>query len=119
VMTMGDVLFDTDQAQLKPGGEASVDKLAGFMTTYPERQVLIEGYTDSTGSDSHNQDLSMRRAEAVRNALVRRGISTQRLNVLGHGKNSPIATNDSASGRQMNRRVEVLLSDETGRMSSR
>lgn len=119
VMTMGDVLFDTDQAQLKSGGEASVGKLANFMTTYPDRVVLIEGFTDSTGSDAHNQDLSMRRAEAVRNSLVRQGIASQRLSTLGHGEAKPVATNDTASGRQMNRRVEILLSDESGKMSSR
>ncbi len=119
VMTMGDVLFDTDQAQLKSGGERSVDKLASFMTNYPERQVLIEGFTDSTGSDSHNQDLSLRRADAVRNALLSRGIASQRLSTLGHGEAKPIASNDTASGRQMNRRVEVLLSDDSGRMSAR
>jgi outer membrane protein OmpA-like peptidoglycan-associated protein len=119
VMTMGDVLFDTDQAQLKSGGEVSVSKLANFMTTYPDRVVLIEGFTDSTGSDAHNQDLSMRRAEAVRNSLLRQGIASRRLSTLGHGEANPIATNDTASGRQMNRRVEVLLSDESGKISSR
>ena len=119
VMTMGDVLFDTDQAQLKSGGEVSVGKLANFMTTYPERVVLIEGFTDSTGSDAHNQDLSVRRADAVRNSLVRQGIASQRLTTLGHGEANPVATNDTASGRQMNRRVEVLFSDESGKMSSR
>lgn len=119
VMTMGDVLFDTDHAQLKSGGERSVGKLADFMNRYPERQVLIEGFTDSTGSDSHNQDLSERRAEAVRDSLLRRGIGSQRLSTLGHGEENPIANNGTASGRQMNRRVEVLLSDENGRISSR
>jgi outer membrane protein OmpA-like peptidoglycan-associated protein len=119
VMTMGDVLFDTDQAQLKSGGEVSVGKLANFMTTYPDRVVLIEGFTDSTGSDAHNQDLSVRRAEAVRNSLLKQGIAAQRLSTLGHGEAKPVATNDTASGRQMNRRVEILLSDESGKMSSR
>jgi outer membrane protein OmpA-like peptidoglycan-associated protein len=119
VMTMGDVLFDTNQSQLRAGGERSVDKLASFLTTYPDRVVLIEGFTDSTGSDSHNQDLSLRRANAVRDALLLRGVATQRLTTQGHGEGSPVASNDNASGRQMNRRVEVLLSDESGKISSR
>ncbi len=119
VMTMGDVLFDTDQARLRSGGERSVDKLANFMNKHPSRQVLIEGFTDSTGSESHNQDLSMRRAEAVRDSLLRHGIALPRLSTLGHGEASPIASNNTASGRQMNRRVEVLLSDESGLISSR
>ena len=119
VMTMGDVLFDTNQAQLLSGGERSVEKLANFLTNYPSRVVLIEGFTDSTGSNSHNQDLSLRRADAVRSSLLRRGVAAQRLTTMGHGEESPIASNDTASGRQMNRRVEVLLSDESGKLSSR
>jgi outer membrane protein OmpA-like peptidoglycan-associated protein len=119
VITLGDVLFDTNQAQLKSGGTRSLQKLAGFLKQYPQRNAQIEGYTDSTGSADYNQELSDRRANAVRTSLVGMGISSDRITTRGYGKESPVASNDTASGRQMNRRVEIILSDDIGNVSSR
>jgi outer membrane protein OmpA-like peptidoglycan-associated protein len=119
VITIGDVLFDTDRAELKPGGKRGMDQLAGFLTEYPQRRALIEGYTDSRGSESHNQALAGRRAESVRGVLEEMGIAATRLDVQALGESFPVAGNDSASGRQANRRVEILLSDETGRITPR
>lgn len=119
VITLGDVLFDTNKAELKSSASRSLKKLAGFLTQYPERTAQIEGYTDSTGSADYNQDLSDRRASAVRTSLVGMGIDNGRITTHGYGKESPIASNDTAAGRQMNRRVEIILSDESGKVSTR
>lgn len=110
VLTLGDVLFDTGRAELKPGAMRTIDQLARFMLENPERTVAIEGYTDSIGSDALNQALSERRAEAVRTALVYRGIDLRRISARGFGESNPVASNDSAAGRQQNRRVEVVIS---------
>jgi outer membrane protein OmpA-like peptidoglycan-associated protein len=115
VITLGDVLFDTNQAQLRSGGMRSVQKLADFFSQYPQRRVLIEGYTDSIGSDASNQDLSVRRADSVRTALVGMGVSAGRITSRGYGESHPVADNGSAAGRQLNRRVEMIVSDEEGR----
>ena len=112
VITLSDVLFDTNRAQLRPSGARGVEKLAGFLKEHPQRQVLIEGFTDSTGSDSHNQELSSRRADAVRNAMVALGVTRERLSTHGYGEDFPVADNESAGGRQMNRRVEIIVSDD-------
>ena len=114
VLTLGNVLFDLDESSLKPGGAQAVDNLARFMQNYPNRNVMIEGYTDSTGGASYNQDLSQRRADAVRTELVSRGINPQRIVTKGFGAQSPVADNATASGRQQNRRVEVVISDADG-----
>jgi outer membrane protein OmpA-like peptidoglycan-associated protein len=119
VVTIGDVLFETDAASLHADGLRSVDKLADFMKRYPQRSALIEGFTDSTGSQSHNQALSARRADAVRNAIVARGVDRARLGSQGYGEAHPVAGNDSSSGRQMNRRVEIVLSDTAGAVAPR
>lgn len=119
VITLGDVLFSTNKAQLKSGGMRNVQKLADFLKQYPQRKVLVEGFTDSTGSDSLNQDLSERRANAVRTALVDMGISSDRITTRGYGKAFPIADNDTAASRQLNRRVEIVLSDENGNIAPR
>jgi outer membrane protein OmpA-like peptidoglycan-associated protein len=119
VITIGDVLFDTNRAELKPGGMRSVEKLVGFLKEYPQRKAMIEGFTDSTGSDATNQSLSGRRADAVRSALVSMGVGSDRLAVQGYGEQYPVAGNDSAGGRQMNRRVEIVLSDESGKLTPR
>lgn len=119
VVTIGDVLFDTGQAQLKAGGQRSMDRLVGFLQANPQRHALIEGFTDSTGAATTNQALSARRADAVRNALVGAGVAADRLSAAGLGESYPVAGNDSAGGRQMNRRVEIVLSDDSGQIRAR
>jgi outer membrane protein OmpA-like peptidoglycan-associated protein len=103
VITLGDVLFDTNQAQLKSGGMRNVQKLADFFRQYPQRTLMIEGFTDSIGSASSNQDLSERRAGSVRTALLDMGISRDRMTSRGYGESYPAAGNDTATGRQLNR----------------
>ena len=114
VLTLGDVLFDTGQATLKPGAATTVDRLAQFMRDYPERSVRIEGHTDDVGSDATNQQLSERRAVAVRDALIARNIDAARISTVGYGEARPIAGNDTPGGRQQNRRIEIVVSDEKG-----
>lgn len=116
VVTLGDdVLFDTASDQLKPGAERAIDRLADFLDQHPERRLLIEGHTDSRGTDAYNRDLSERRAEAVARALEERGISPDRVRPVGLGEGYPVASNDTSAGRQQNRRVEVVISDRNGR----
>jgi outer membrane protein OmpA-like peptidoglycan-associated protein len=119
VVTIGDVLFDSGRAELKSGSERNMDKLVGFFKAYPQRKALVEGFTDSQGGNSSNQDLSSRRAEAVRSALVGMGVARERIDTRGYGEAYPVAGNDSASGRQLNRRVEIVLSDDSGRITAR
>jgi outer membrane protein OmpA-like peptidoglycan-associated protein len=119
VVTIGDLLFDTNEAQLKSGGMRNVRKLADFFKEYPQRNVMIEGFTDSTGSDSLNQKLSDRRADAVRTALVGMGMSSDRITSRGYGEAYPVAGNDTAAGRQANRRVELVVSEDGGRIAPR
>lgn len=119
VLTLGDVLFDLNKADLKPAGERTVQRLADFMDEYPERRVRVEGYTDSTGAADYNQGLSERRAESVRNALMLEGINSSRVEVTGFGEQYPVASNDTSSGRQQNRRVEIVISDENGMIKTR
>jgi outer membrane protein OmpA-like peptidoglycan-associated protein len=110
VLTLGDVLFDTGRAELKAGAFRTVDRLATFMRDHPERSLEVEGYTDSVGSDALNMTLSQRRADAVRGALLSRGVEGSRITTNGMGKASPVASNDTAEGRQRNRRVEIVIS---------
>ena len=110
VLTLGDTLFATGKSELKSGATANLDKLTAFMTEYPERTAAIEGFTDSMGSDEYNQDLSERRAASVKRYLVGQGVDTSRLSSAGRGENDPVADNESAAGRQQNRRVEVIIS---------
>jgi outer membrane protein OmpA-like peptidoglycan-associated protein len=112
VVTLGDVLFDTDKAQLRSGGMRGVQKLADVLKQYPQRNVLVEGFTDSTGSNSYNQELSDRRANAVRTALLDKGISADRITNRGYGETFPVASNATAAGRLLNRRVEIVVSDD-------
>jgi outer membrane protein OmpA-like peptidoglycan-associated protein len=117
VVTLGDVLFDTGQATLKPGADLTLDRLAGYMKSNPNTRVLIEGHTDSVGSDSYNDALSQRRADAVAHALIARGVADDEVRAIGRGKNFPVATNDTPAGRQQNRRVEIVFSDQNGRFA--
>lgn len=119
LVTFGDVLFDLDKAELKPAGLRNVQKLADFLNENPERKVIVEGHTDSTGSAAYNLQLSERRAESVRRALIRAGVDAQRINTVGYGKDFPVAGNDSSSGRAMNRRVEVTISHDDQRVAPR
>jgi outer membrane protein OmpA-like peptidoglycan-associated protein len=112
VVTIGDVLFATDRAELTPNGMASVRKLAEVMMQNPDRTVLVEGFTDSTGSHAHNQELSDRRAQAVAQALTSLGVPRERVAMRGYGEAYPVASNDNAGNRQLNRRVEIVLSNE-------
>ncbi|QAY88074.1 OmpA family protein [Pseudomonas arsenicoxydans] len=112
VVTFGDVLFATDRADLKSSGLVNINKLAQFLSENPDRKVIVEGYTDSTGTASHNQSLSERRAGSVRMALVKMGVDPARIVAQGYGKEYPVAENDSTSGRAMNRRVEVTISND-------
>jgi OmpA-OmpF porin, OOP family len=110
VLTLGDVLFETGKADLRPGALRNLYPLVTFLQKYPERRVLIEGHTDSVGSDAYNLDLSQRRADAVRDFLIQNGVNAAQLTTRGYGKASPVASNDTAEGRQRNRRVELIIS---------
>ncbi len=119
VLTLGDVLFDTGQATLKPGAERTTAALVTFLNENPGRNVLIEGFTDSVGSDQSNLSLSQRRADAVRTSLVGQGIAGTRIRTRGYGEAYPVASNDNAGGRQQNRRVEIVISDPEGNIPDR
>lgn len=113
VVTLGDLLFATGKSDLTGGAGPNLDKLAAFLGEYADRTVLIEGHTDSVGSQESNYFLSQRRAESVRSYLVSRGVQASRLTTAGLGQGSPVASNDTATGRQQNRRVEVIISNAT------
>jgi outer membrane protein OmpA-like peptidoglycan-associated protein len=117
VMTLSDVLFDTGQATLKPGADRALDRLAQFLKDSPNSAVLIEGHTDSVGTDDYNLALSQRRAQSVADALSSRGISSDRIQTKGLGKAYPVASNDTQARRQQNRRVEIVFSDASGRFA--
>lgn len=113
VLTLGDVLFTTGKSNLNAGATGSLDKLTAFLNHYPERSAVIEGHTDNLGSESYNQDLSQRRADSVKGYLMGHGITGTRLVAAGKGEEQPLAENDSATGRQQNRRVEVIIDNPT------
>jgi len=119
VITIGDVLFNVDQARLTEAGMGTVRKLADVLTKATDRTVLIEGFTDSTGSSAHNLELSQRRAEAVRAALLQMGIDGSRVATRGYGEAYPVAGNDSSGNRQLNRRVEIVLSEAGSPIAAR
>lgn len=118
VLTLGDVLFDTSQATLKSGAYGTLDRLATALREKSGRKVLIEGHTDSVGSDENNQGLSERRAQSVQSALTQRGVARDQISALGKGENFPVATNDSADGRQANRRVELIFTEDQTRIAA-
>ncbi|MET3119550.1 outer membrane protein OmpA-like peptidoglycan-associated protein [Undibacterium sp. GrIS 1.8] len=119
VITLGDVLFGTDMARLNPEGLRTAKKLADVLQQNPQRTVLVEGFTDSTGTAAHNQELSERRATSVRTALQEMGIAPERVAVRGYGQAYPVASNTTAQDRQLNRRVEIVLSDASGKVPQR
>ena len=110
VLTLGDTLFATGKAELKSGATANLNRVTAFLNEYPKRTAAIEGFTDSMGSDDMNQSLSQRRADAVKSYLVRQGVESARLTSAGRGEEAPVGDNESAAGRQQNRRVEVVIS---------
>ena len=112
VLTVGDVLFATGKAEIAAGGLRSINKLAEFLKQNPKRNLLIEGYTDNTGSEDFNLGLSQRRADAVKDALTAKGVASDRITTKGYGPKYPVVANDSAAGRQQNRRVEVVVLNE-------
>jgi outer membrane protein OmpA-like peptidoglycan-associated protein len=114
VLTLGDVLFDTGKADLNPGASRNLDQLVVFLTDHPERRVEIDGYTDNVGTDSYNLNLSERRADTVKAVLVNRGIDSTRIVARGYGKDFGIASNVDSGGRQLNRRVEIVIGGVDG-----
>jgi outer membrane protein OmpA-like peptidoglycan-associated protein len=110
MLTLGDVLFETGKADLRPGALRNLYPLVTFLQQYPERRAVIEGHTDSVGSEASNLDLSQRRADAVRDFLLQNGVKASQLTTRGYGKASPVASNTTAEGRQQNRRVELIIS---------
>jgi len=119
VVTLNDVLFDSGKSELKSGAYRQLDKVVMFLQAHPERTVAIEGFTDSIGGDAYNEQLSERRAQAVKDALAGRGIGAGRMQARGYGKAYPIATNSEAGGRQLNRRVEVVISTGANQIAPR
>ena len=109
VVTLGDVLFATGESTIVGANNSNLSRLAVFLNEYEDRTVTIEGHTDSVGAESSNMSLSQSRADSVKNYLVREGIAGSRLSAMGLGEGSPISNNATATGRQQNRRVEVII----------
>jgi outer membrane protein OmpA-like peptidoglycan-associated protein len=105
----GDVAFDHDSAIVRPGLYTEIDRIANVMLQYPDTVIRVEGHTDSTGTEEYNMDLSARRADSVKNLIVQKGVAPVRLETMAFGESSPVATNDTEAGRQMNRRVEIKI----------
>jgi len=112
IVSMSDVLFDTGKYSLKPGAREKLAKVAGILIAYPGLDIEVGGYTDNVGSDPMNQTLSENRARAVRDYLVQEGVATNSVSAKGFGNTLPVASNDNSTGRQQNRRVELLVSGE-------
>ena len=112
IVNMSDVLFDTGQYSLKPGAREKLSKISGIVLAYPTLKLEVEGYTDSVGTDQSNMVLSENRATSVRDFLVKQGIAASSITSSGFGEEQPVATNDTAAGRQQNRRVELVVSGD-------
>jgi outer membrane protein OmpA-like peptidoglycan-associated protein len=119
VITLNDVLFNTDKAELSAEGMRTAQKMADVLLQEPQSAVLIEGFTDSTGSSAHNLQLSQRRAESVRNALIGLGVKADKVSTRGYGEAFPVASNTDAGSRQLNRRVEIVLSQNGAPIANR
>ena len=122
IVNINDVLFDFNKYTLKPGAREKLAKVAGILLAYPGLKVQLEGHTDSVGSDEYNQKLSEQRADAVRDYLTAQGVAQTGLSAVGFGKADPVASNDTAAGRQQNRRVDMVVSGEpigVGRIPAR
>jgi len=112
IVNLSDVLFDTGKWTLKPGAREKLAKISGIILSHPGLKLEVEGHTDSVGSDEFNQTLSERRAFSVRDFLVQEGINGSSITATGFGESRPVASNDTATGRQLNRRVEMVVSGD-------
>jgi outer membrane protein OmpA-like peptidoglycan-associated protein len=112
IVNMSDVLFDTAKFSLRPAAREKLARVAGILSGHPGLRLQIEGFTDSVGKDAYNQELSEHRANSVRDYLTHAGIADGSVTATGFGKSQPVASNDTASGRQQNRRVELVISGE-------
>jgi outer membrane protein OmpA-like peptidoglycan-associated protein len=119
IITLSDVLFNVDRAELSAEGMRTAQKVADVLMQEPQSVVLIEGFTDSTGTSQHNLDLSLRRAESVRAALVGLGVPSGKIGTRGYGEAYPVASNADAGSRQLNRRVEIVLSQNGAPIATR
>ena len=118
-LTLKDVLFDFNKTELNAGGERLLDKLAAFINQSSNRQVLIEGFTDSLGTDNYNEQLSQKRAEVVKDYLIDKGVTPDRLAAKGYGERYPVASNTTEAGRQQNRRVQIIMLKDNQTTTSR
>jgi outer membrane protein OmpA-like peptidoglycan-associated protein len=109
----GDVTFDTNSTEVRPGLYSEINRVAGVLNQYPNTLIRVEGHTDGKGSSEYNMDLSKRRANTVKTLLVQRGVADSRIEVIGFGKTMPVATNETEAGRQKNRRVEIKIAPQT------
>lgn len=116
VLTLSDIVFETDSANILPGALRDIDRLASFLKSHPDRAIRIEGSTDSRGTSEYNRLLSEKRANAVKSVLVDAGVSAQRITTAGLGEEFPVASNDTAAGQQKNRRVEIIVANEADTM---
>jgi outer membrane protein OmpA-like peptidoglycan-associated protein len=112
IVNLSDVLFDSGQYSLKPGAREKLARVSGIVLAYPTLKLEVEGYTDSVGSEESNMVLSENRANSVRDFLVKQGIVMTSISSNGFGEAQPVATNDTAAGRQQNRRVELVVSGD-------
>lgn len=119
VITLGDVLFKFNRAEVKSSAQTRMAQLADFLRHYPDRRVSIEGHTDNIGTAAYNNELSQRRAEAIRSQLIGLGIASERISTVGYGKDFPVASNDTDTNRAINRRVEVVISEPGQTVRSR
>ncbi|MBV8810208.1 MAG: OmpA family protein, partial [Acidobacteriaceae bacterium] len=112
VVNMKDVLFATGKYDLQQQAQLALARIAGIIVSHPGLHIQVEGYTDSTGSVNFNQKLSEQRADTVRNFLISQGINPDSVSAQGYGQSYPVASNETSQGRQLNRRVELVISGE-------
>lgn len=109
VTIKNDILYDVNSSTLRSGSRDTLDEMAGVFTKYPDTMIELAGHADSTGTMEHNQMLSAQRAQSVGNYLTRQGVSSSRIDTIGYGESYPRETNETAEGRQLNRRVEIKI----------